>query len=218
MRSNARSCVDTRDWTYIKTRWTDQWTTRWRLKSTLHNQANECMGLTLHIMTRQTRSHPFAQTRFWPWFCQEQERQVGCTVHLSFENVSDSDRRQASHCLMTCWQIFWRNLAVFFPADWSSGFTCCRYTMKKKETQIYWTQNGPCPWFCTRNFKTLNHRLAKAARHQHFGTRGFFSFLSIFPKVIVKNGSFQCLGITFWTLSWHLDLLRRAAVIMPMRA
>lgn len=131
MRSNARSCVDTRDWTYIKTRWTDQWTTRWRLKSTVHNQANECMGLTLHIMTRQTRSHPFAQTRFWPWFCQEQERQVGCTVHLSFENVSnvsDSDRRQTSHCLMTCWQIFW-----------SSGFTCCR-SMKKKETQIYWTQ------------------------------------------------------------------------------
>lgn len=147
MRSNARSCVDTRDWTYIKTRWTDQWTTRWRLKSTVHNQANECMGLTLHIMTRQTRSHPFAQTRFWPWFCQEQERQVGCTVHLSFENVSnvsDSDRRQTSHCLMTCWQIFW-----------SSGFTCCRSMKKKGDTDILNPKNGPCPWFCTRNFKTL---------------------------------------------------------------
>ena len=75
-----------------------------------------------------------------------------CTYPLKmWVIVIGPDRRQASHCLMTCW-IFWRNLAVFFP-DWSSGFTCCRST-KKKETQIYWIQNGPCPWFCTR-IKTL---------------------------------------------------------------
>lgn len=61
------------------------------------------------------------------------------------------------------------------------------------------------------------HRLAKA-RHQHFGTRVFFSFLSIFPKVIVKNGCVvpwdHLLDIEF--ASVFCDV--RRAVIMPMRA
>ena len=137
-----------------------------------------------------------------------------CTYPLKmWVIVIGPDRRQASHCLMTCW-IFWRNLAVFFP-DWSSGFTCCRSTKKKGDTDILnpkWTL--PVVLHAHQN----PHRLAKAARHQHFGTRVFFSFLSIFPKVIVKNGCVvpwdHLLDIEF--ASVFCDV--RRAVIMPMRA